>query len=280
MANLAYWSGLTPILEGIRDWQYGRYIRMVSYHDTPPQEQPHLESHFRFFRDRYHPATWQDVAALCQGGSWDHAKPGIVFSFDDGAMSNYTTAAPLLREYGFHGIFLIPTDWTNSPDDEQAAYALAHGISPGSCIASPRRAMSWDELRELAMQGHIIASHTRSHRRFSASDTRDTIEYEVDGSRALLEAQLGQPPEVFSWVGGEASVYQPAVHQAVLDAGYAYTLTTIAGPLRTGMHPHKIGRTALGSGSSLTLVRLMLLSPYDRKYNNKGRIVYSQAQIR
>lgn len=265
VAYMASWSGYLSYSEKQRDRRYGGYIRMVSYHDTPPADEKQFEKHLRYFSKRYHPATWKDVVALSRGEDWIHDKPGIIISFDDGVVTNYTVAAPLLDKYGLTGIFLIVTDWVDCPIDDQLQYAEDHQISlPGSSWELKQKAMSWEQISNLADRGHKIASHTRTHRRFTEKDLPEVVHAEVQRSKAILEDRLRQPVEIFSWVGGEFSVYQPKVLRAVQESGYNFVLSTFGMPITLGVDKWFIGRTALKSCSSLPVVRLFLLLRYDR----------------
>ena len=64
----------------------------------------------------------------------------IVISFDDGDVSGYTTAAPILERHGFRGDFFVVSQWIGQP-----------GF------------MSAGQLRDLARRGHGIHSHSRTH---------------------------------------------------------------------------------------------------------------------
>ena len=139
--------------------------------------------------------------------------------------------------------------------------------------------MSWEQVANLSKQGHAIASHTRTHHRFTSQDSPRRIKDEVERSRMIFTERIGITPEIFSWVGGEISVYQPAVYKAVLEAGYNYTLSTCAMPLQAGVHPHLVGRTALASSFPVSLVRLVLLPSYDGKYAIKDSKIRSRFGI-
>src|SRR5579859_1498798 len=69
-----------------------------------------------------------------------HGKQQAV-SFDDGHISNYELALPVLKEFTIPAIFFVTTCWVD----------LLGSV------------MTWPQLRELAAQGHIIGSHTHTH---------------------------------------------------------------------------------------------------------------------
>ncbi|WP_244215207.1 polysaccharide deacetylase family protein [Pedobacter miscanthi] len=64
----------------------------------------------------------------------------VMISFDDGYREQFTIAAPLLKKYGFKGVFFVTTD-----------------------AIGGRRMLKKKHIRNLSDQGHIIANHTFQH---------------------------------------------------------------------------------------------------------------------
>ncbi len=52
------------------------------------------------------------IAALRSGGAW--TRPGVMVTFDDGYLDNYTLAFPILKHYRVPAIFFIPAGLTSS----------------------------------------------------------------------------------------------------------------------------------------------------------------------
>lgn len=85
-------------------------------------------------------------------------RPRLVITFDDGYRDNVEGAAQVLAEFAITAIFFVITDRIRSqagPADDRQAPA-AHGTAPY---------MDWSDLGHLASEGHLIANHTRQHRR-------------------------------------------------------------------------------------------------------------------
>jgi peptidoglycan/xylan/chitin deacetylase (PgdA/CDA1 family) len=100
---------------------------------------------------------------------WANNKAGAIsLTFDDGKISNYTLGAPALNARGFKGTFYIIT-------------ARADG--------DPTYSMSWDQLRNLANQGHEIGSHTISHP-YLTQLSLSQMQAEIGGSKAVIDAQI------------------------------------------------------------------------------------------
>ena len=71
-------------------------------------------------------------------------KSAFSFSFDDGYLSHYTYARPVLDSSGFKGTFNIITSFVSDS-------------LPGTWN------LTWDLVRAMALEGHEIASHSVTH---------------------------------------------------------------------------------------------------------------------
>ncbi len=123
----------------------------------------------------------------------------VALTFDDGNKDNYTNAMSALDQWGFKGIFFIVTDWVGKP-----------GF------------MSWDEIRDLEKHGHIIGSHTLTHRFLTEIPLAEAKE-EIYNSKALIEENLGHPIRFFCYPAGR---FNTAVQKLVQEAGYEAAFTT------------------------------------------------------
>lgn len=84
------------------------------------------------------------------------------------------------------------------------------------------RLMTFEELAELAADGHEIGSHSMTHCLMTECDDR-ALTYEVMESRRALQDRLGLPIESFCYPNGNADA---RTAQAVAQAGYRRAVTT------------------------------------------------------
>jgi peptidoglycan/xylan/chitin deacetylase (PgdA/CDA1 family) len=97
---------------------------------------------------------------------WPDNKAGAVsLTFDDGFLSQYSLAVPVLNTRGFKGTFFIITHTMGNP------YA------------------TWDNWRDAANMGHEIGSHTKTHPRLP-NLSFSQMEDEIAGSKAEIDAQI------------------------------------------------------------------------------------------
>lgn len=108
-------------------------------------------------------------------------KNNFVFTFDDGGISFYTIIAPILERYNLKGVFFIATDMIG-----KAGF------------------MSAEQILDLDRRGHIIGSHSHTHRRLS-SIPPDEVYNEWHTSKNVLESILGHNVTVASIPNGYQS---------------------------------------------------------------------------
>jgi len=119
---------------------------------------------------------------------------GVVLTFDDGHLSNWTHAFPRLTERGLSAAFFVTRDFIEG--------------RAGFC--------RWPQLREMAQAGMLIGSHGCSHRFFDDMDERQA-RLELRASRESIEQHVGQPVDQMSFPGGR---YRASDIALGLAAGY------------------------------------------------------------
>ncbi|MCK5791338.1 MAG: polysaccharide deacetylase family protein [Ketobacter sp.] len=127
----------------------------------------------------------------------------VIITFDDAYDDIATTAAPLLKEFGYPFTVFVSTDFV---DRKQHGY------------------MTWDQLRALQAQDVTLANHTRSHlhllRKDEGLSDRDWLQAlrrEIDGAEQRIKAETGQNWRYFAYPYGEADA---AIIDALQDWGY------------------------------------------------------------
>jgi peptidoglycan/xylan/chitin deacetylase (PgdA/CDA1 family) len=189
----------------------------------------------------------------------------LIISFDDGLRSHYSTVAPLLEKYGFTGWFLVPTGFINAHVDKQSAYCSSHNITFGYDYGDGRRAMTWNEIKDLDHK-HVVVSHTRNHLRLGESVPEDKVKTEIIGSKKILEEILGHEIMCFGWVGGEVDTYSATAYKWIQKAGYKFSFMTKAGPILPNTSTQNLHRIFLGSSWPIHIVKLHFSGVVDILY--------------
>jgi peptidoglycan/xylan/chitin deacetylase (PgdA/CDA1 family) len=122
------------------------------------------------------PITVEDYLNWRNGHFNLPAKPVIIF-FDDGWMSVYKNALPIMDKYGFKGNIAIVTDY-------------ASGIRGGPSY------MHWPELRKLKEKGWGMVSHSETHTYMLKLSEKD-FRKQLDDSKKIIKDNLGTAPNSF-----------------------------------------------------------------------------------
>ncbi|MGE5591648.1 MAG: polysaccharide deacetylase family protein [Bacillota bacterium] len=151
----------------------------------------------------------------------------VVLTFDDGYISHYRTVFPLLRKYGFSGVFFVYTD----------------GVGRAGNV-------TWDQLREMQRGGMEIESHTVRHVDLAAASQRpDRLWDELSESRSTLQAELGVPVEYLCYPAGR---FNDKVLQAARKAGYAAAFTTRPGWTDSAQDPMQWRRVRVNRSDTMS----------------------------
>jgi len=187
---------------------------------TPPQD---FAAQVDWLAERgYHAVTLRQVFRYWRAGIALPPKP-IVLSFDDGYLSDYTVALPVLRRYGWPGVLNLIVDSVRRGD-----------ITAG-------------QVKALIAAGWEIDAHTVTHADLPPLGAAQLRE-EVAGSRADLRRRFGQPVDFFCYPVGH---YDARVIAAVRAAGYLGATTENPG-LATPAHPYTLPRIRIDHGDGVS----------------------------
>lgn len=264
LKRLAIWTGnragAYPIGRLISRVIYkNSFVRAVNYHDTHLISISNFREQLKFFQNEFTNVNPKNLYDL-MSGHWDQNKPGILLSFDDGLLSHYEVAAPLLEEFGMTGWFFVPAGWIINDDETKPRKNGPNGPT-----------MSIGEVRDLVARGHVIGCHTQSHVRLSDDLSTETLEKEVVNARQQLEDILGSPVNSFCWVGGEEFSYSQGAAEKIEKAGYRWSFMTNCSLTTARTHPHWIDRTNIESDWPVSKVQFYISGIMDLAYVAKRR---------
>jgi peptidoglycan/xylan/chitin deacetylase (PgdA/CDA1 family) len=153
---------------------------------------------------RYHVVTLQRVYDSWTRGTRLPRRP-VVVSFDDGYLSQYTEAFPVLRAHHWPGVLNLEVNFLQP----------VGGLRP------------W-RVRRLIAAGWEVDAHTLTHPDLTRLD-RAQLWHEVDGSRIAIRREFHVPVDFFCYPAGR---YNAHVIAAVKLAGFLGATTTNYGLAR------------------------------------------------
>ena len=179
-----------------------------------------------------HAAGYEAITLQQAWDGWERGGPlprkPIVLSFDDGYLSHYTHAKPVLHELGWPGVL----------------YLTIKAIGPGG--------LSERQLHSLIKAGWELDSHTLSHPDLTTLDDA-TLARELSHSRRELQRRFGVAANFFAYPAGR---YDARVQAAAEAAGYTAATTVEEGIASRRDDPFALHRVRVNAsdtaGSLLT----------------------------
>ncbi len=245
------------------------FIRIVGYHDTPACYADRLEAQLKWFSENYVNCDSDSLDQFLRDGIWPHKKPGLIISFDDGLRSNVTIALPLLERFGLTGWFMVPSVVADicPPTDRQFAYdALIPFNEQG---LEDRLFVSWEDLRSIVNQGHVVCCHSMHHKRLGEALSAPELIEEIAGAKAALERGIGSKVDSFAWVGGESYSFSSGAFEEMKRAGFDRIFSTNCSPILPKQSPLCLERNHVDAAFGLDEVRLSIGGLYDLFYRRK-----------
>ena len=198
------------------------YVVALMYHeigDGPNSlyvSRANFEAHMKYLYEHdYRGITLAEGKAILDGRMENTGGIPLILTFDDGYMSFYTDAYPVMSRYGYKATVFMITKRVGSPN---------------YC--------NWDQLHELVQAGFEVGSHTQTHPSLPTL-TGSRLEDEIKGSKQILEAALGVPVVSFCYPAGE---YNQATTEAVSRAGYQQGVTVKYGWATRANDPYQMPR--------------------------------------
>ncbi len=199
----------------------------------------------------WHPVSFTDAIEGC----WSEEQKGrcVVFNFDDGYADNLTQALPILRRYDIPVACFVATRFMDTdelmPHDE-------------GCTPEQAAMLTWGQVLELHRAGVTIGSHAVTHDRL-AQLLPDEVQRQLQGSKAAIEAHLGEPVTLLTYPYGRYGDVDHSVAQAVRDAGYAAGGTAQYGWNAPHSDRYRLKRIGMDAADTLFTLRAKLNGALD-----------------
>ncbi len=179
---------------------------VVGMHETPASLEERFREQLEWVSEHFAIVSLEDFTKLWEQNSRseNHAKPPVLFTFDDGRESNYTVAAPLLESFGARGVFFIVPGFAECTGDQALTFYRSRinpDSRPGDETWEDWKPMNPDQIADLAARGHAIGNHTLTHHRLAGLPC-ETLEQEIGESARKLTSWTKQPVDAFAWTFG------------------------------------------------------------------------------
>ena len=172
----------------------------------------------------------------------------VVITFDDGWGSVYDIAYPILKKYGFPATLFVYTEFIGG-----------------------KKALSWEQIKELAANGFDIQCHSLTHRNLTVlnekepfKDYFDSINREISQSRQLIEKKINKKCKYLAYPYGDSNKLVIAL---LKKHGYRGAFTVERGSNPFFIHEYLIKRS-------------MIYGKYDVQKFKKNLVVFKETELR
>ncbi len=218
------------------------YISVLLYHRFDESRFPstttssaQFEQHMAYLKLHGYKVLSLDQLAECVEGRRALPDRGVVITIDDGFISEFNKAVPILRKYGYP--FSI--------------FVFTHAVGRMNY-------MSWEQLRQMESWGGQAGCHSYLHPRLINLIGKE-LHKEIVGSKAEMEKNLGHKVSYFAYPYGQ---YNEAVRSVARSAGYRLMLSSDPGSVGEGAEFDRIPRQAVvGAEMSLDDFARKLMNP-------------------
>jgi peptidoglycan/xylan/chitin deacetylase (PgdA/CDA1 family) len=182
------------------------------------------------------------------------ARGCVVLTFDDGYADALTTAAPLMKRYGFSATCYVVSGALGTYNRWDAEY-----------LQETKSLMSREQIDQWLAAGMEVGSHSCSHARLPQL-SQDAAQREIAESRADLRAMFGVPVEHFAYPFGNLDA---ATVELVRRAGYVSAVTVVPGVARACDDPLRLPRMLVNGERGWWRFLLQVTSPYERLWRRR-----------
>ncbi|MDT8271770.1 MAG: polysaccharide deacetylase family protein [Desulfomonilia bacterium] len=201
------------------------HITVLLYHKFDEQDSPStstssqlFEQQMGYLKDNGYAVLSLEQLLGCMEGRIPFPHKAVVITLDDGNLSQYTKAFPILKRHGYPFSVFI--------------FTRAPGV-PGY--------MDWEQIRELKRFGAEVGSHTHTHPYLTDLAPRK-IEQELSRSKKILEDNLETEIRWFAYPFG---YYDETSRSLVRQSGCRLAFTSDPGSVGAHTTPHVIPRQAI-----------------------------------
>ncbi len=222
-----------PLYRGGLDSQGFQTVPILTYHkfsigssDRMTVKADDFERQMRYLKENGYRTVGLDQLLDFMEFKSSLPEKAVVISIDDGWLSAYEIAYPILKEYGFQAVLFLYTDFVDGP-----------------------KALSWDQVEEMSRNGFDIQNHTRTHRDLTRIKKGESfeqylreIERELDDAKKAIEEHTGAKCNYLAYPFGRTD---SLVNSLVRKKGYRAAFTMERGSAPFFSKRYDIGRSVV-----------------------------------
>jgi peptidoglycan/xylan/chitin deacetylase (PgdA/CDA1 family) len=197
-----------------------------------------------------------------------------VITFDDGYLSLYKYALPLLKQYGFAATLYLSTAAVGENDFKKLPSLNSKTLPVDD------KPLCWDEIKEMSNNGWAIESHSVSHADNSQLTAAQLI-HEITDSKKIIEQQLQKPVLHYAFPFGK---YNAASLKLIKETGYKTATTVHAGLCTAKSNLYRLPRLEMNVDDTLSSfikkIETGFISPKEKIRSSARNILFSNPKVK
>jgi peptidoglycan/xylan/chitin deacetylase (PgdA/CDA1 family) len=146
----------------------------------------------------------------------DNVSRGIALTFDDGMLSVFSHALPIIKDFNIPAHLFLTTGTIGGKNNW-----------PGLPEGAPKFVMmNWNQIEDCQAGGITIEAHTQTHPDLNQLNTQE-LEDECEGCDHIIEQRLGKKPVFFAYPYG----FHNEKNRKFMKSRYRASVTTFLRPL-------------------------------------------------
>ncbi len=255
-------------------------IYVVNYHATYPRYENNFKKQLNFYKNYFDIIDENFLIGKKQ--PFKGSKPKILITFDDGHITNYTSAAKILDSLEIKASFFIPVNVINRETEKNISmenqvlsddHNILSDLKEDIINSYSRLSMAWSDIIDLDKRGHFIGSHGCNHVRLSKELNNDQLRSEILESKKIIEERLNKKINSFCWIIGDRKSYTKNASDIIFNSDYKLSFMTCAKPLDRSQSLLQIHRFNIEDHFSLSRIYFILSGFYELMYFKKRNFV-------
>jgi GT2 family glycosyltransferase/peptidoglycan/xylan/chitin deacetylase (PgdA/CDA1 family) len=218
-------------------------VLTIYYHSVPDSQLAQFEKQIEFLAGHCRVVAPSQIKSTPA----ETNRTVIAITFDDGFISVFRNALPVLKKHGLPSAIFVPSGYISKKSGWQM-----YGEGDEENV------MTGEQIKAASLMDCEILSHTVTHSMLTSLSS-ETLREEFVRSRQDLERILGRDINIVCYPYG---AYNSRVCDAAKDAGYRLGFTTEPNIINEKMDDYEIGRFAVSAGDGLLKFKLKVSGAY------------------
>jgi peptidoglycan/xylan/chitin deacetylase (PgdA/CDA1 family) len=246
-----------------------RGLVILTFHNIKSSELEWFDNTLRFIDNNFEFATIDDI----YNKNRESKNIKVLITFDDGFYSNKIIAKKYLSKYKIKAVFFITEKFIGL--DSEAAYIFSEkNFFPNSNLSIDQlneyKAMTWDDVKFLADNGHTIGAHSATHPIISRINNRQKLLEETILSADRIEKIIGKRILLFAFPFGNIDSININTINVIKDR-FNYIFSNMRGNLEESLGNYFIFRQNISPLDSQWVIKASIEGRFDWIYRKNRK---------